>query len=162
MLKKLIAFVALMIVVGTMAISARADTVFSGKFSGTQALPRNASKAVGSATVVLNDTETRITISLDFSGLGSNQTAAHIHGPARSGGIAPILFNLGSQGTTSGTLESLSAAVSPRQVAQLKAGLWYFDIHSTKLFGGEIRAQIRPAAKADEGLSKQRCPVAVQ
>ena len=148
MLKKLTVFVALMTIVGTMAISARADTVFSGKFSGTQALPPNASKAVGSATVVLNDTETRITISLDFSGLGSNQTAAHIHGPARSGGIAPILFNLGSQGTTSGTLESLSAAVSPRQVAQLKAGLWYFDIHSTKLFGGEIRAQILPAAKA--------------
>ena len=148
MLKKLIVFVALMIVVGTMAISARADTVFSGKFSGTQALPPNASKAVGSATVVLNDTETRITISLDFSGLGSNQTAAHIHGPARPGGIAPILFNLGSQGTTNGSLESLSAAVSPRQVAQLKAGLWYFDIHSTKLFGGEIRAQILPAAQA--------------
>jgi len=148
MLKKLTVFVALMIVVGTMAISARADTVFSGKFSGTQALPPNASKAVGSATVVLNDTETRITISLDFSGLGSNQTAAHIHGPARPGGIAPILFNLGSQGTTNGSLESLSAAVSPRQVAQLKAGLWYFDIHSTKLFGGEIRAQILPAAQA--------------
>ena len=147
MLKKL-TFVALIIGVGTMAISARADTVFSGKFSGTQALPPNASKAVGSATVVLNDTETRITISLDFSDLGSNQTAAHIHGPARPGGIAPILFNLGSQGTTNGSLESLSAAVSPRQVAQLKAGLWYFDIHSTKLFAGEIRAQILPVAQA--------------
>src|SRR5438034_10397158 len=108
MLKKLTVFVALMIVVGAMAISARADTVFSGKFSGTQALPRNASKAVGSATVVLNDTETRITISLDFSGLGSNQTAAHIHVPAGPGGIAPILFKLGTQGTTSGSRRSLS------------------------------------------------------
>lgn len=148
MLKKLIVFVALMTIVGAMAISARADTIFSGKFSGAQALPPNASKAVGTATVVLNDTATRITISLDFSGLGSNQTAAHIHGPARPGGIAPILFNLGSQGTTSGSLVSLSAAVSPRQVAQLKAGQWYFDIHSTKLFGGEIRAQILPGGQA--------------
>jgi len=148
MLKKLMGFVALITIVGTMGIPARADTIFSGKFSGAQVLPPNASKAVGSATVVLNDTATRITISLDFSGLGSNQTAAHIHGPARPGGIAPILFNLGSQGTTSGTLESLSASVSPRQVAQLKAGLWYFDIHSTRLFGGEIRAQILPEAQA--------------
>jgi hypothetical protein len=147
MLNKLMVFVALMTIVGAMAISARADTIFSGKFSGAQALPPNASKAVGSATVVLNDTATRVTISLNFSGLGSNQTAAHIHGPARPGGIAPILFNLGSQGTTSGTLESLSAAVSPRQVAQLKAGLWYFDIHSTRLFGGEIRAQILPGGQ---------------
>lgn len=148
MLKKLMGFVALITIAGAMAIPARADTIFSGKFSGSQVLPPNASKATGSATVVLNDTATRVTISLDFSGLGSNQTAAHIHGPARPGGIAPILFNLGSQGTTSGALESLSASVSPRQVAQLKAGLWYFDIHSTRLFGGEIRAQILTQAQA--------------
>jgi hypothetical protein len=148
MLKKLMGFVAFVTIVAVMAISARADTTFSGKFSGAQSVPPNASKAVGSATIVLNDTGTRITISLDFSGLGSNQTAAHIHGPARPGDIAPILFNLGSQGTTSGTLVSLSAAVSPRQVAQLKAGQWYFDIHSTKLFSGEIRAQILPGGEA--------------
>ena len=147
MLKKLTVYIAFVTIVGVMAISARADTTFSGKFSGAQAVPPNASKAVGSATIVLNDSGTRITISLDFSGLGSNQTAAHIHGPARPGGIAPILFNLGSQGTTSGTLV-VSAAVSPRQVAQLKAGQWYFDIHSTRLFSGEIRAQILPGGEA--------------
>src|SRR5438093_5682093 len=148
MLKKFLGLIAYIIILAMMAVTAKADATFSGKLSGAQMVPPNTSKAVGLGTVILNDTETRITISLDFSGLGSNQTAAHIHGPARPGGIAPILFNLGSQGTTNGTLESLSAAVSPRQVAQLKAGLWYFDIHSTKLFGGEIRAQILPAAQA--------------
>ena len=134
-----------------MAVTAKADATFSGKLSGAQMVPPNTSKAVGVGTVVLNYAETRITISLDFSGLGSNQTAAHIHGPAGPGSEGPVLFNLGSQGATSGTLINLSAAVSRAQVAQLRAGKWYFDVHSTKLLHGEIRGQILPGGDAPAG-----------
>jgi hypothetical protein len=144
MLKKFLGLIAYLTILAVMAVTAKADSTFSGKLSGAQTVPPNASKAVGIGTVILNDAETRITISLDFSGLGSNQTAAHIHGPAGPGANAPVLFNLGSQGMTSGTFVNLSAAVSPGHVAQLRAGKWYFDVHSTKLFGGEIRAQILP------------------
>ena len=147
MLKKFLLLIASISILVVTAVTATADTTFSGKLSGAQAVPPNGSTAVGFGTVILNDTETRITISLDFSGLGSNQTAAHIHGPGGPGAYAPILFNLGSQGATSGSLINLSAAVTPRQVAQLKAGKWYFDIHSTKLFAGEIRAQILPGGE---------------
>ena len=148
MLKKFPGLIAYITILAAMAVTAKADATFSGKLSGAQMVPPNTSKAVGVGTVILNDAETRITISLDFSGLGSNQTAAHIHGPAGPGSEAPVLFNLGSQGATSGTFTNLSAAVSRGQVAQLRAGKWYFDIHSTKLLHGEIRGQILPGGEA--------------
>ena len=148
MVKKFLRLIGYLTILAVMAATAKADTTFSGKLSGAQMVPPNASTAVGVGTIILNDAETRITISLDFSGLGSNQTAAHIHGPAGSGSEAPVLFNLGSQGATSGTFTNLSAAVSRGQVAQLRAGKWYFDIHSTKLLHGEIRGQILPAGEA--------------
>jgi CHRD domain len=146
MLKRLLGFLAYITILAVMAVTAKADATFSGKLSGAQMVPPNTSKALGVGTVILNDAETRITISLDFSGLRSNQTAAHIHGPGGPGSEAPVLFNLGSQGATSGTFINLSAAVSRGQVAQLRAGKWYFDVHSTKLLHGEIRGQILPGA----------------
>ena len=148
MLKKFLRLIGYLTILAVMSVTAKADTTFSGKLSGAQMVPPNASTAVGVGTIILNDAETRINISLDFSGLGSNQTAAHIHGPAGPGSEAPVLFNLGSQGATSGTFTSLSAAVSRGQVAQLRAGKWYFDVHSSKLLHGEIRAQILPAGEA--------------
>ena len=33
-------------------------------------------------------------------------------------------------------------AVTPTQAAQLKAGQWYFNLHSTTFSGGEIRGPI--------------------
>jgi hypothetical protein len=148
MLKNSLGLIAYLTILAVMAVTAKADTTFSAKLSGAQMVPPNASTAVGFGTVILNHSETRITISLDFSGLGSNQTAAHIHGPAGPGSEAPVLFNLGSQGATSGSFINLSAAVSPGQVAQLRAGKWYFDVHSTKLLHGEIRGQILPGGEA--------------
>ena len=151
MLKEFLGLIAYIIILAMMAVTAKADATFSGKLSGAQMVPPNTSKAVGVGTVILNDAETRITISLDFSGLASNQTAAHIHGPGGPGSEAPVLFNLGSQGATSGTFINLSAAVSRAQVAQLRAGKWYFDVHSTKLLHGEIRGQILPGGESPAG-----------
>lgn len=124
----------------------KADTTFSGNLSGAQEVPANASTARGFGVVTLTDNETQIYVSLSFAGLGSNQTAAHIHSPGAPGVIAPILFNIGSSGTTSGVFIPLIFSVTPAQVADLKAGLWYFNVHSNNFPDGEIRGQIKPAA----------------
>ena len=151
MLKQFLVLIVSLMILTAAVVTAKAQTTFSGTFSGAQVVPPTTSTAVGSVTVILNDAETRITISLDFSGLGSNATAAHIHGPGGPGANAPVLFNLGSQGTNNGALGGLSAAVNPTQVAQLRAGKWYLDVHSTGFYGGEIRAQILPGSKAPVG-----------
>ncbi|HLA76173.1 MAG TPA: CHRD domain-containing protein [Vicinamibacteria bacterium] len=119
-----------------------ADTPFVASLSGALEVPPSGSTATGFGRVTLNGAETQITVSLQFAGLGSNQTAAHIHGPAAPGANGPVVFTIGSVGTPSGTFTALTFAATPTQVANLKAGLLYFNVHSAGLPGGEIRGQI--------------------
>ena len=107
--------------------------------SGAQEVPVNNSFAGGVGTVLLNGAENQISVNLNFFLLSSAQTAAHIHGAAHVGVNAPVLFNLGT-----GTISNQTFAISPAQVAQLKKGLMYFNVHTNNFPGGEIRGQILP------------------
>lgn len=143
-IKGLIAITALAMVFTLTSFNARAQTTFTGTLSGAQEVPPNASAATGFGRVTLNAAETQITVSLNYNNLGTNQTLTHIHRGA-VGVNGPILFDLDPappQGGTSGTFTALTFSVTPAQVADLKAGLWYFNVHSTNFPGGEIRGQI--------------------
>lgn len=61
--------------------NAHAQRSFHATLDGAQETPPNSTTATGSGTVVLNAAETQVTVSLNFSGLSSAQTAAHIHSP---------------------------------------------------------------------------------
>ncbi|MDQ3799501.1 MAG: CHRD domain-containing protein [Acidobacteriota bacterium] len=137
----------LAVVFGVLSLttSVRAEISFTATLSGAQEVPPTTTSARGFGIVTLNDAETQIRFSLTFSGLSSNQTAAHIHGAAAIGANAPVLFNIGSTGATSGTFTALTQNVTPAQVQQLKSGLWYFNVHSNSFPNGEIRGQILPA-----------------
>lgn len=121
--------------------TAWADKHFVANLSGSQEVPPVVSAATGFGRVILSETRDQVRISLDFTGLGSNQTMAHIHGPAGPGANAPVLINIGSSGATSGTF-NVTAAVTPAQAADLERGLWYFNVHSVAFPGGEIRGQV--------------------
>lgn len=128
--------------------SALSQQVFRAVLDGTQETPSvTATTAVGSGTVELNVAENSIAVTMSFSGLSSNQTASHIHGNSVRGVSSGVLFNIGSNGATSGTF-SFNQSVTPADVANLKAGLWYFNVHSTGFPGGEIRGQIEPDCAA--------------
>ena len=117
--------------------------LFRGNLSGNQEVPTNATTAIGSGTVVLNEAETMITVNLNFSGLAAPASAAHIHGPAVRGVNAGVLFGLtGVPTATSGSIPQQTFAVTPTQVTQLKSGLFYFNVHNGTFPGGQIRAQI--------------------
>jgi Ca2+-binding RTX toxin-like protein len=115
---------------------------FSARLEGAQEVPPIDSTASGRGSVVLNAREDEITVRLSFTGLGSDSTMAHIHGPALPGANAGVLFGLAGAGGTSGEIGPLRFAVTPTQVQQLKDGLWYFNVHSVDNGGGEIRGQI--------------------
>lgn len=132
------------------APATHATTTFRGYLRSEQEVPPRQSNATGIGTVVLNDAETQITVSLTFSGLTSNQTDSHIHSPAQVGANAPVRFPIGTQGMTSGSFQNLVFAVTPTDVANLKAGLMYFNVHSVNFPGGEIRGQIHPAVIISE------------
>lgn len=131
---------------------------FRAYLKGSTEVPTNASTATGYGRVTLNAAETQVKASVYFSGLGSNTTAGHIHGASVVGVNSGVIFDMTPPtGATSGSaVDRLWTTVTPAQVADLKAGLWYFNIHTVNFPGGEIRGQILPTdAAADfDGDSK--------
>jgi hypothetical protein len=126
--------------------------VFIGELSATQEVPVNASTGTGAAIAELNGLETQITVSAYWSGLTSNTLAGHVHGPAAPGANATIVFDLAPPtGATSGQVVGRTFGITPTQVAQLKGGQMYVNIHSMNFMNGEIRAQLLPAAVIRSG-----------
>lgn len=117
-------------------ISGKQPTVFTATLTGAQETPPNNSTATGTATLLLSPDEQTARLRLNFSGLSSVQTGAHIHGPAAPGASAPILIPLDN-----GQLDDVLIALTATDVQNLKAGSLYINIHTMNFTNGEIRGQ---------------------
>jgi uncharacterized repeat protein (TIGR01451 family) len=124
-------------------IKLKPSTIFYANLSGAQEVPPTNSTATGAATVVLSPDETTATVSLNFSGLTSAQTDAHIHGPAQVGVTAGVIFPL-----PGGQVSDFRIDLTPAQAQDLKSGLWYVNVHSMNFPSGEIRGQFQTSATA--------------
>ena len=125
-------------------LSAKAITFpISVTFSGAQEVPSNTSTGTGTLTGTYDDATNTLAYTINFSGLSANTTAAHFHAPAPPGISAAVVIAAAGfpTGVTSGTYTN-SVVLTGGQEDTLKMGLWYFNIHTTALPGGEIRAQI--------------------
>ena len=103
-----------------------------------------ASAGTGTGIVALNAAEDRLIVNMSFSGLTTPANMAHIHGPGAAGMNAPVLFDFAAvvPNATAGSIPQQIFAITPAQVAELKAGLYYFNIHTANFPNGEIRGQI--------------------
>jgi hypothetical protein len=101
---------------------------------------------MGWAVAELNPAETQVTVSVYWKYLGSNPTAAHIHGPAPAGMNGGIQFDLGSTpaNTTAG-VAGQTFPISATQFADLENGFYYVNVHSTMFADGELRGHFVPA-----------------
>jgi CHRD domain len=143
---------------------------FVGNLSGANEVPPVASPGTGLAIVVLDPTAQTIQINVTFSGLTSNDVAAHIHCCAPFGtnvGVATTVpaFPGFPLGVTSGTYSSvvfdltqptiynpafitLQGGTIPLAEAALiggiENGMTYLNIHTVNFGGGEIRGQLFP------------------
>lgn len=124
-------------------ISGKQPTLFVANLNGAQEVPPNNSSATGTATLLLSPDEKDARLTLNFSGLSSAQTDAHIHGPAAAGVSAPPIFPLAN-----GNLDDVVITLTPADVQNLKNGLWYINVHSSNFPGGEIRGQFGAVASA--------------
>jgi hypothetical protein len=140
---------------------------FVGNLSGANEVPAVATPATGLATVILDPTAQTIQINATFTGLTSNDMAAHIHCCAPLGtnvGVATTVpafpgFPLGvTSGTYSSvvfdltqptiynpafvTLEGGLANAEAALIAGIENGQTYFNIHTANNPGGEIRSQL--------------------
>jgi uncharacterized repeat protein (TIGR01451 family) len=117
-------------------IKSKPSVLFVANLDGGQEVPPTNSTATGTATLLLSPDETEGRVSLNFSGLTTSETVAHIHGPASLGVSAPALFPL-----PLGQVDDFQISLTASQVQDLKNGLFYINVHSMNFPNGEIRGQ---------------------
>lgn len=123
----------------TITAAARAETIaLKADLKGTNEVPPNNSTATGKAEAKL-DTETRLlTYAVTFAGLSGPVLGAHFHGPGEAGKNAGIALPFKTvQSPIEGT-----ATLTENQAADLLAGKWYANIHTSANPGGELRGQM--------------------
>ena len=99
------------------------------------------SPATGTATMTYDDVSGLFSWDISWSGLLGTITVAHFHGPANPAANAGVQVDIGAiSGLVSPSIGSTT--IDAGQAADLLAGLWYINIHSTEFAGGEIRGQV--------------------
>lgn len=123
--------------------AAQAETMkFTAALSGAAEVPPTSSAGSGAAEVTLDAEGKSLRWTITHQGLTGPVVAAHIHGPAAEGANAgPVVPLAAGASPITG-----SAAITDAQIADLKAGLWYVNLHTAAHPGGEIRGQLKPAA----------------
>ena len=97
----------------------------------------------GSVTALYDSSTKTLLYSVVFQlNPGATATAAHFHGPAGLGANAGVAIGLPTPPTGNAGKVTGSVTLSAAQEADLLAGNWYLNIHSTLAAGGELRAQL--------------------
>jgi hypothetical protein len=120
----------------------KVDYTLSGTASGSQEVPAVTTAGSGSVTGSYNSSTNLLNYTVTWTGLSGPATLMHFHGPALAGANAGVA--LGITGFTSAASGSYtgSATLNDTQEADLLAGKWYYNVHTTNNGGGEIRAQV--------------------
>lgn len=114
----------------------------SGNATGAQEVPAVTTPGTGTVSGSYNTVSNELSYNINWTNVKSAPTMMHFHGPAAMGEIAPPIVNITSYtnavtGTASGT-----ATLTESQEADLLAGKWYYNLHTSNHTGGEIRAQL--------------------
>jgi hypothetical protein len=125
------------------AAPGHAETVpLKAQLSGGSEVPPVTSQAKGNATASFDTASKKLTYKVDYSGLSSDATAAHFHGPAEPGANAGVVVPIGTPGQPLKSPAEGSATLTDAQAADLLAGKWYVNVHSKNHPAGELRGQV--------------------
>jgi CHRD domain-containing protein len=135
----LVAAVALLIGAPKAIPAAQAETItLKADLKGANEVPPNASPASGKAVATLDTDSKLLSYSVTFADLTGPALGAHFHGPTESGKNAGIVLPFKTvQSPIEGT-----ATLTENQAADLLAGKWYANIHTSANPGGELRGQM--------------------
>jgi CHRD domain len=143
------------------APAAHSQTEFTAMLSGAQEVPPI--NTDGTGDFEMKNQQGMITFSLNFSGLSSSLTVAHLHfAPTKvAGGVMIFLCGGGGQpdcpatteGNITGTITAANVVGPTTQgidvgdldsaLEAVRTGLSYVNMHTTNFAGGEIRGQVR-------------------
>jgi hypothetical protein len=114
------------------------EIIFMATLNGANEATPNAETGTGSAELVFNDKTNIFTITVTYTGLTGDATGGHIHKgePGVAGNVVFGFTDLASPITYT------SPALDAAQEADLKAGLYYVNLHTAAYAGGEIRGQL--------------------
>jgi hypothetical protein len=126
----------------TVAAAVRAEECYRATIDGATA--GTGSAGIGEGRFLLNDDETVLTYKVMFSGLGSAESAAHIHNDDEGGAVVK---NIGTGATKIGEWTTVDAIpLTPARVMSLRAGNLYVNIHSSGFPNGEIKGYLVASA----------------
>lgn len=120
---------------------AKAEIIaLTAELSAQAEVPTNPSTARGTADVTVDTSARQIAWTIRFAGLSAPLRAAHFHGPATTAGNASILLPI-TQGGGESPLTGFGQ-LTAEQMADVIAGRWYINLHTSTYPGGEIRGQV--------------------
>ncbi|PRY06064.1 CHRD domain-containing protein [Pontibacter ummariensis] len=120
------------------------------KYNNVQLLGANqrpvvTSKGSGTMNVAYSELTNTIdyTITWELGNPADATTAMHFHGPADANASAPPVVSIGGFSTGySGTVIGTTRMLTKGEASDLKAGLWYVNIHSSRHPNGELRGNL--------------------
>ena len=115
------------------------------RLTGAQEVPPKETDASGIADVSYDKCSKVLKFTISWKNLSGIPTGAHIHGTAPRGVNAPIKYDYFAliPKTVSGTFtNSVPVDGIAIKADSLLAGFYYFNFHTPKFPGGEIRGQI--------------------
>lgn len=111
---------------------------FRATLSSAAEVPANASAGTGTLTADFDKATSVLKWKLSYAGLTGPASMAHFHGPAMPGTNAGVVVPFPSAASPA----EGSATLTPAQVTDLMAGMWYVNVHTAQNPGGEIRGQV--------------------
>jgi hypothetical protein len=111
--------------------------------SGDQEVPATGSSGTGVFNGTYNEGTMELIFTVNFTGLAGTTTASHFHGPAVPDSNAGVQIAISGfpTGVMSGSISD-TVTLNAAQEADLLAGLWYINIHTSAFAAGEIRGQL--------------------
>lgn len=121
----------------SLASQASSGQTFKGRLSPVPISADMVTRITGSGSFTGQLTGSTLTIAGLFTGLQSPATLAHVHIGERTGVRGPAVFDVRVDKATTGSM-SATIELSEAQMASLRRGLFYVQIHSEKAADGNL------------------------
>jgi hypothetical protein len=118
-------------------VRAQESNTFKGRLSPVPISADMVARITGSGSITGQLTGTTLTLVGLFTGLQSPATLARVHIGERTGVRGPAVFDVRVDSATTGSL-SATIDLSASQIASLRRGFFYVQIHSEKAADGNL------------------------
>ena len=116
-----------------------ASETYTADLKASNEVPANDSKGSGALSATYDTASKKLTYTVSYKDLSGPATMAHFHGPADTKSNAGVVVPVKDMAPAALKGE---ATLTDAQAADLQAGKWYYNIHTEKNKGGEIRGQV--------------------